>query len=213
MLGTRIEERAESLADELCVAGWAVRTEAVDLSVVQRLRQESQARWDEDAFRMARVGTADDRRLAPEIRSDRILWIEPTAPTPGQAPYLELLEEVRLEVNRRTFMGLHEWEGHLAVYPPGAGYRRHLDVFSRARERKVSTILYLNEAWAPGDGGELRIWLDPAGQADRAEDRFIDIEPRAGTLVTFLSEDFYHAVLPTAVQRNSVTGWFRVRAM
>ena len=35
------------------------------------------------------------------------------------------------------------------------------------------------------------------------------ILPRAGTLVTFLSEDVPHEVLPPARERASIAGWFR----
>jgi len=40
-------------------------------------------------------------------------------------------------------------------------------------------------------------------------DAHLDIYPRDGRLVLFLSADFEHEVLPAARERLSVAGWFR----
>jgi len=53
----------------------------------------------------------------------------------------------------------------------------------------------------------LRIFLP---QADGTE-KTCDVPPLAGTLVTFLSGEFPHEVLPTTRERLSVTGWFCTR--
>lgn len=198
---------ANLVAEDLYQSGYSVVSDAIDGELALELAREAKTLWDADQYRAARIGSGDNLHLAPEIRSDRVLWIDETLPTLAQAEYLEFLDTVRVAINRRTYLGLYEWEGHLAVYPPGSRYRQHLDVFANARARQISTILYLNDAWQPGDGGELRIWTDPA----LPQGPFVDIEPRFGTLVSFLSEDYFHEVLPTRIERFSVTGWFRVR--
>lgn len=198
----------DSIAATLAERGWAVTRELFDPHLLDALQQEARALWNEGSFRAARIGSGDNTHLAPEIRSDRIRWFE-DEPTATQAAYLGVLDELRVAVNARTMLGLFEWEGHHAVYPPGSHYRQHLDVFAAARERKVSTILYLNPAWEPGDGGELRIWTTP-GSPDGL---FVDVEPRYGTFVTFLSEEHFHEVLLTSRERFSVTGWYRVRSL
>ena len=199
---------AIALADSLSRDGWAVAADFAPPDLLEALAREARCLWDEGSFRAARIGSGADQHLAPAIRSDRILWIgsEPTAP---QAAYQGHLDELRLAINPRTLLGLFEWEGHLACYPEGTHYRRHLDVFAHHRERKVSTVLYLNQDWQPGDGGELRLWTTPGA----IDGPFVDIEPRFGTLVAFLSEDYFHEVLPTRRERFSVTGWFRVRPL
>jgi SM-20-related protein len=112
-----------------------------------------------------------------------------------------------MAINRELYLGLFDWEGHLAVYPEGAFYRRHLDRFQHDGRRTVSTVLYLNEHWQPGDGGELRVWSGP--DADSA---FVDVAPLSGRLVIFLSGEVYHGVQPSSFERISVTGWFRTRS-
>jgi SM-20-related protein len=65
-------------------------------------------------------------------------------------------------------------------------------------------ILYLNEDWRRDDGGLLRFWPEENAEA-------LDIVPVGGTLVTFLSDRFWHEVLPARRERLSLTGWFRRR--
>jgi len=211
MVRTRSASIHASSAHQLAEVGYCVIPHALPPDLLQQLMREARTAWDEEAYRVARVGIGANLHMALDIRSDRILWFDDNNLTPGQRAYAEWLEQMRLAVNEATFLGLFEWEGHFACYPPGGAYSRHLDVFAQARERQVSTVLYLNEEWQPGNGGELRIWTEPAGPNWQLDSPTIDVEPRAGTLVMFLSEHYYHEVLPSRVDRFSVTGWFRTR--
>ncbi len=96
-------------------------------------------------------------------------------------------------------------ELHYAVYPPGAGYQRHLDRFRDDDRRTLTVILYLNPPdWSEEDGGQLLFWPNPDGAPHV-------IQPLGGALVTFLSERFWHEVTPARRERISLTGWFRRR--
>ncbi|MNJ70885.1 hypothetical protein D3C77_673740 [compost metagenome] len=68
----------------------------------------------------------------------------------------------------------------------------------------MTAVLYLNPDWQPDHGGALRLYL--------ADGESLDVAPEAGTLVVFMAGEFPHEVLPTQVDRLSVTGWFRRRA-
>jgi SM-20-related protein len=103
-------------------------------------------------------------------------------------------------------LGLFELEAHLAVYPPGSFYRRHLDQFPGVGERTVTTILYLNQDWIQPGGGQLRLYTGPVDQR-----RYEEVLPLGGRLVTFLSARFLHEVLPARRDRLSITGWFKKR--
>jgi len=69
--------------------------------------------------------------------------------------------------------------------------------------RMVSAVIYLNEAWLPEDGGQLRMYL--------GDERVHDVQPTGGCLVVFLSGEVPHEVLPAQRERLSLTGWFRRR--
>lgn len=173
----------------------------------EALRRVAQRRWAQDEFRAARIGAGSGTQLQTEIRSDRVCWLDEDSMTAAESRYLHRLESLRLAINRELYLGLFDWEGHLAVYPEGAFYRRHLDRFQHDGRRTVSTVLYLNDHWRRGDGGELRAWS--GAESDSA---FVDIEPLSGRLVIFLSGEVYHGVQPSSFERISVTGWFRTRS-
>ena len=199
------EEVHEQIAGDLAEVGWSVCPGFLPDADVRRLCEEAGELWREGAFRRAGIGTGPEAQVRSEIRSDRILWLEEPY-TPAQQSYLDELERLRLALNRHLYLGLLTFEGHLAVYPPGSFYGKHLDQLRTARHRVVSCILYLNEGWSSEDGGQLRLYDGPEeGAAWR------DVLPAGGTLAAFLSGTVYHEVLPARRDRMSVTGWFRVR--
>ena len=108
-----------------------------------------------------------------------------------------------ISMNRGLFLGLQDYQGHFAVYPRGASYARHFDRLVGSDVRAISAALYLNDAWQPGHGGQLRIYTG----GGRSE----DVLPLGGRLVAFPSDRFEHEVLPATRERMSFTGWFRRR--
>jgi SM-20-related protein len=188
-------------------SGWATLPGCFGAADSLRLRQECQDSCEIGAFRPAGVGRGAGLSVRPEIRSDHVLWLESADASVEQQLYLAWLELLRLALNQRFFLGLFDFEGHFAIYPEGAFYKAHLDRHAGTSGRIVTTILYLNPHWQPGDGGELKIWTT-CGEKTGA---FVLIEPRLGTMVCFLAGDFWHEVLPAVKTRMSITGWFRQR--
>ena len=199
---TRFERIARALGD----VGWHVERDFVDERLARRLARECREARDEGKLRRAAIGTGWNRQVRGDIRSDQVLWLEPGSLSAAQQRYFDDLEQLRGAINQHLFLGLFEFEGHFARYPVGSFYRKHLDQFQGAHQRIVSCILYVNPDWEPADGGALRVYLGEGGEGE-----CVDIAPTAGTLVTFLSEYYYHEVLPAARERLSVTGWFRTR--
>jgi SM-20-related protein len=159
------------------------------------------------ALRPAAIGKGAGRTLRNEIRGDRTCWLDASPADEHEAIFFQVIESLRLALNRALSLGLFEYEGHYAIYPPGGGYGRHLDVFRGESNvpgaRVLSCILYLNVGWRTTDGGELVIHLDG--------DRNLQVTPAAGTLVSFLADRFEHEVRPARRERSSLTGWFRRR--
>ena len=185
--------------------GWASMPDCMDAADALRLQQECQQACDRGAFKPAGIGRGSTRQVRQEIRGDHVLWLEPDEASAEQAIYLSKLENLRLALNQRFFLGLFDFEGHFAIYPQGAFYKPHLDRHAGTSQRVVTIILYLNPHWQPGDGGELKLWTTPGDKTGA----FILIEPRMGTIVCFMAGDFWHEVLPATKTRMSITGWFR----
>ena len=127
--------------------------------------------------------------------------------TGGVLPALD-----RLQSDLHLFLRLRGVrELQLSSYAPGGrGYRGHTDATPECdiggSQRKITAITYSNADWKQADGGELRLWL-----ADHDGMAVVDVEPRGGRLLLFLSGCMMHQVMPThasAPPRVAVTAWY-----
>jgi len=202
------EDKLVTIVNAIEMRGWCVMPGFLEPGLWRAMAAEARELYAAGEFRQADGGRKQTFMVRPEIRNDRILWFDPESPTRLQAEYLAHLEQLRLRINRELRLGLFGLDSHYAVYPVNSFYQRHLDQFRGASHRVVSCILYLNETWLPGDGGELRIYPPPAEMALVPLETHIDVLPEGGTLAVFLSADFEHEVLPAQRERLSVTGWF-----
>ena len=195
-------DRLDGLIDGLVQHGYAISPGYFPLSLVRALREEAQHRDRQGEFQLAGIGRRQVHQKDTRVRSDRTCWLR--GETLAQCQLLEGLESLRVAVNRSLFMGLFELESHFAIYGPGDYYQRHLDAFNGNNGRLLSVVLYLNEGWQSQWDGRLRLWPEPDAQGVASE-----VEPRAGTLVAFLSEKIPHEVLAATRERYSIAGWFR----
>ncbi len=200
------EAELAQITETLARDGYAIIPNFLDKATCAALATEGRKQIDAGMLQQAGVGQGNEHSLRSEIRSDHILWLDESNTQPLQQQYLDLLEAYRQEVNRQLYIGIFEFEGHLALYPPGSFYKRHLDRFRDDDRRTVTAILYLNDEWNESDGGQLRFY--PNGES---VDEYIDVLPEAGTFVTFLSHDYWHEVMPGSRERMSITGWFKRR--
>lgn len=192
---------AELLCDDLCRQGWSVQTIAGRGTMLDALGAEIGALKAQAALEPAGVGRAVDHTLARDIRRDHIHWLDGVSL--AQQAYLAFTETLRLDLNRRLMLGLWRYEAHYALYETGGFYKPHFDAFRGARNRLVSTVLYLNENWDAGDGGLLRLYGADGKSVDH------EVVPSLGTIAVFLSEEILHEVTAARRPRASIAGWFR----
>ena len=206
MSSSALKNSISTITAAIAHQGYAVIENFFNHEDVQALALRAKALQSSGGMHKATTGVK--KTESSTRRGDFIHWIEASEASEAEVIYLDTMNDLQQAINHTFFLGLFELESHFAIYPPGAGYQKHLDQFIGKEERKVSSILYLNDNWQSDDGGQLRIYLDKKNEA-----RFIDITPQAGTLVVFLSGDFLHEVLPTNRERASVTGWFKTRSL
>lgn len=83
-------------------------------------------------------------------------------------------------------------EGHGACFP------MHFDTYGDDG-KCVTAVLYLNEQWADGDGGEIVLYPFPRPR--------VEVAPTFGQLVLFSSQHMLHRVLPSSAPRYALTTW------
>ncbi len=199
-----------TLAAELAKNGFVIVPTFLPVESGRALVREIALLWKKGTYRQAAVGRHEEKQIRSEIRSDHVRWLDPASLTRAQQGYWDCMENLRLALNRELYLGLFDLEAHLACFPAGAHYKAHLDRHRDSEARLLSAIVYLNPEWQAGDGGELRLYTD---RESGIKGPSIDIAPEFGKLVLFLSEEFWHEVLPASRERHSITGWFRKRTV
>lgn len=201
------ESVATRIATSVAGKGYCVEPGFISAADVASLREQLRAWWEEGELRKAGIGRGRNFQVREDVRGDYVRWLDFSVGGAFSQFIAQHFESLRLAVNREMYLGLHEYEGHVTVYPPGTFYQRHVDQFQDAAQRKLSVILYLNDpGWSQADGGELRLFLPGNGGEET-----LDVLPAGGTLVVFLSHEIPHEVLVTRRERYSLTGWFRTR--
>ncbi|WP_421851644.1 2OG-Fe(II) oxygenase [Marinomonas sp.] len=196
------KEPFANLLMDLQTKGWSVQDDFFSADFTQALMDEAES--IQNAFMLqAGVGRKQDHQIVLDARRDYIQWIDPDKPI--RIDFLKMMTDLRVALNRRLFLGLFDYEAHFARYEKGAFYEKHIDAFKGESNRILSTVLYLNEDWQDGDGGELVIYDENNPSMEIG--RFF---PKKGRLAVFLSECFYHEVVVAKRTRHSIAGWFRV---
>ena len=195
---------APALIEALAGEGWYVQRDAWTAQDCAALLAELREHDAAGRLQPAGTGRGAGRAVRAELRGDRILWLDTHDGGPATRGFLAGMQALGREINAALHLGIAEYEAHFAVYPPGGRYVRHLDRHRDSDARLVSTVLYLNPEWDESAGGTLHLWTTQAHS--------VEVVPRAGTLVTFLSASIAHEVQAATRERFSIAGWFRRRA-
>ncbi|MGB0846611.1 MAG: 2OG-Fe(II) oxygenase [Thiolinea sp.] len=198
----------ENILSALIETGWVELPGFLSNSQLQTLRELAEHYLQQGQFRQASIGSGNTQVSNPNIRSDQIMWLDEqvNAENAALADLQQFLDQLRLQINQALYLGLFETEVHFALYPSGGHYQKHIDNFHGRSSRMLTFILYLNDNWLMEQGGQLRLYTSETDLQS-----YTDIIPQGGTLVVFLSERFYHEVLPASRERLSLTGWLRRR--
>ena len=151
-----------------------------------------------DSFKKAGIGALNENIIRHDIRGDHTFWLDRGRDI-ALVPFWELVDETIRIFNRYCFLSISGYEFHFASYPPGARYEKHLDQFGSRSNRLITVVVYMNNDWQHGDGGELEMFLRDGSS--------VLVAPLAGRCVMFKSAEVPHMVREARVDRHSVTGW------
>lgn len=187
----------EKLISSIIECGWYHGESFLDPALCQKLIEN----MEQLPLRDSKIGKGTKEQNIPTIRNDLLYWLDDTTNNLAQSEYLEKMKILMEVINKELYLGLKQFEGHFAQYKKNGFYKKHLDQLQGSHERLITVVTYLN---SPAQGGQLRIY-----SRDNPAKVEIDIIPKTGSLVCFLSNQIYHEVLPTASERLSIAGWFR----
>ena len=186
------------IIDALVDNGYSVIPNALNPELCHSLKITAQTQRN---YRYAGISKSPRKHLDSRRRRDKISWLKEDSAS--QSHYLNFMQKLQEQLNHQLYLGINYYESHFAIYEKGAFYEKHIDAFKGGKNRVITTVYYLNDAWDEKDGGELIMYNE--------ENQYINtIMPLANTLVIFLSEKFPHEVLPANKPRLSIAGWFRI---
>ena len=204
---TQLEEPLlDNIADALGQQGFIQLQQFLPPWLAEQLLYEAK-RLALVEFKPAGIGRHNSQQINSQVRTDSTLWLNGNS-APQQA-YLNWMEQLRVGLNRRLFMGLFDFECHFSHYSRGDFYQRHLDAFKGNKlqpgsNRVLSTVFYMNPDWVKNDGGELLLY------ADEQVLPLLIVPPVFNGCMIFLSDRFPHEVLASRCDRYSIAGWYRL---
>ena len=192
------ENLYETITQNLVDYGYIIINDALDTSLVKNLQDLA---LQNQSYKQAGISSTTKLHLDDTKRRDKTKWLDED--TAAQSRYLHIMQELQNYLNHSLYLGLTYYESHFALYESDDFYEKHLDSFSKSKNRIVTSVYYLNETWEQEDGGELIIY-------NKENKHIKTVSPKSDTLVLFLSEKFPHEVLISKKKRYSIAGWFRV---
>ncbi len=189
-----------TLADELVDKSWCEIKGFASTKIVCELRQHLLELEQEGKFVEAHTTTKSHD--GTKFRTDKTCWLT-AGENPATNSYFLLMKQLQEQLREELYLPITRTESLFAVYESGGYYQRHIDQPKKNGSRIISTVLYLNESWQTGDGGELFFY-----------DQFMDkspsviIEPKAGNLIVFKSDVVIHEIVPSSKRRLSLATWY-----
>lgn len=191
------EERWVQWMEDLAINDYVIADNFISEKIYRLIMEFFHDKEEKNQLKKAGIGSSGEFQLNASIRGDFIHWLDRDRDDELE-PFFDLMDELIESLKKHCFMSLSGSEFHIAKYPEGSHYDRHLDQFNERSNRQITILIYLNEHWKKGDGGELKIYKG---------DKEILIEPVAKRLLLFKSDIVEHEVLTTNVPRYSLTGW------
>jgi SM-20-related protein len=194
---TYSEETYISWMDILADNDFVVIDDFLSDDLLDKLCQFFEERLNENDLEKAGIGALGNHTIDKKIRGDYIYWLSESRDIELNKLFNQLNEMVS-KLKYYCFLSISDVECHLAYYPEGSFYKKHVDQFKERNNRIISFALYLNQDWKEENEGQLVIYKD--GKSHK-------IDPIKNRIVIFKSAGLEHEVLLTNAPRYSVTGW------
>ena len=165
--------------------------------MIDKLSSYFEERLDENDLEKAGIGALGNHTIDKKIRGDYVYWLNEDRDVYLSSLFHQMNEMITM-LKRYCYLSISDVECHLAYYPQGSFYKRHVDQFKERNNRIISFALYLNDDWKHENEGQLVIYKDEESHK---------INPIKNRIVLFKSAGLEHEALLTNAPRYSVTGW------
>lgn len=194
---THTDQQWEGWLTELAENDFVIVDDFISASMYENIMGFFREAEKENQLKKAGIGASGELQVKEDVRGDFIYWLNRTRDE-KLSGFFTLMDELRQQLLQTCYLSLKDAEFHIAKYPAGSFYEKHLDQFSGRANRQITVLIYLNPDWKKGNGGELKMYRDSGD---------LLIEPIARRLLLFKSDVVEHEVLTTHTDRYSLTGW------
>ena len=196
-----LEKVFNLLIDSFIADKVGIAADFLSVSLAQHLKENLSKLYADKLMLAAGIGNEVVVNHDKLVRSDVIYWLDRKHNNKHENDFFDLMDRFVAYLNSTCYTGITGYEFHYTLYEKGSFYKKHIDQFKKNGSRAYSMIMYLNDDWKQGDGGELRIHHQSSEQ---------NVAPLNGKSVFFKSSELAHEVLITNKPRLSITGWLKV---
>ncbi|ARH01157.1 SM-20-like protein [Legionella micdadei] len=193
------------LENDIYQQGFHIMDNFLEQGHYELLRCKAEHMHNQGEFKSAKIGHQFGAMRNSDIRRDEICWLDDDLTDHAINAYFSKIRTITKTLNQTLFLGLVDFEAHFAIYQPGSFYKRHVDQFASAQERRISCVYYLNEVWREEHAGELNLY-------DKDGRLITSVLPLGNRFICF-SSDLPHEVCETKQTRYSIAGWLKTRSM
>ena len=122
------EEKWIEWIDQLAEKDYTIIDDFISHDLFRIIVQFFRKMENEDCLQKAGIGTSGEFQIKSAIRGDFIHWLD-RGHDKELAPFFKLMDELNENLRRRCYLSLTDSEFHIAKYPAGSRYNRHLDQF------------------------------------------------------------------------------------
>lgn len=149
---TRSEEKWTEWMDRLAEEDFVAIDDFISDEMFRSILAFFYAAEGDDKLKRAGIGTGGELQVKDSVRGDFIYWLDRQKDA-GLTPFFDLMDELIEKLKRYCYLSLTDSEFHIAKYPTGSHYNRHLDQFQERSNRQITVLIYLNEnckyTWFP----------------------------------------------------------------
>src|SRR5690625_1796435 len=143
--------------DDLAENDYVTADQFIDDEMYTRIMNFFREKEENDQLTKAGIGSSGEFKVDSSVRGDFIYWLERDNDQKMET-FFSLMDELVDALRKYCYLSLSGSDFYILKFQSGSNYKDRLDKFNNRSNRMITVLVDLNEAWKPGDGGELKIY-------------------------------------------------------